>query len=148
MGQFTDAVDATTFTEQVAFAVGGFFLLFFVISPIVGMLIHRWIRKRATWVFIACVVTFLIQVLTIGLFYILRFRFFIPLPDIPLLLLCGTFALVASLLSGRYLAWWLDGEEKSLLQVEFESLTEEEMLPFDHRKRAHLKRRDKARGYK
>ncbi len=130
-----------------AFAVQGILVLFFVVSPLMGTMMHRGIAKRSTLVLVTCVMALLGNLIYMGMVHILRTS--IPktaISDFAWIILSFLTAVSLTWLVGRYLYWLLnDHFEPAAWVTEYEELTEADMLPFDRRRKQEMERRKRSR---
>jgi MFS family permease len=119
--------------ENVTIAILGFFVLFFIISPIVGGIMARRIGRR--WAFSMITGS---MVLTFSIVFVALFFFLLPnsldLSADQLSIISMAVAFGAAAFVGVYARWWLGVDSgPSLLEKEFEEL--EVDMPFDARRR-------------
>lgn len=138
---------ATQIALQFALAVQGVLVLFFVISPVMGSLIHRGVAKRSTLVLVVCTMIVIGNLVYMGMVYIVRQT--IPqsvIPDLIWIILSFCTAFSISVLIGRYLNWLLGDHEIPAVWVrEYEELSEADMMPFDRRRKREMERRKRSR---
>jgi len=132
---------------RVALAVQGFLILFFVISPLMGKLIHTGIDKFSSLVLIVCTMFIVGNLSYMGMVYAVY-----PLiPDgviHPLAWITLSFftAFSLSVLVGRYMNWYFsDNINPAVWVQEYEELTEADMMPFDRRRKREMERRKRSR---
>lgn len=126
-----------------ALVVQGVLVLFFVISPLMGKLIHQGIAKFSSLVLIVCTMFVVGNLSYMGMVYVIYRS--LP-PDIfnPFvwILLSFLVAFSLSLLVGRYMNWYLsDNFNRAIWTQEYDSLTDDEMMPFDRRRKEEMERR-------
>ena len=144
MNPFTGLEDDTA--TKFAFAIQGILIIFFVVSPVVGKLLHKAVAKASSLVLIICTMLLLGNLIYMGMVYIA----YPALPEgaiheyVWIILSFGT-AFSTSILVGRYMNWYLsDNFHGSIWAQEFENLAEEDMMPFDRRRKQEMERRKRA----
>jgi len=139
-------INPNELAEKLAFAVRWLFLLFFIISPIMGYLMARQIAKRSNQVIVWSVMVGLLNVIMAGGYFILREQIPVDrLPDWTLAALTSVGGTCISLLAGKYLKWWLEPPGPSEFEREFLNLKPEEMSPLDVRRVQEMERRRRLR---
>ncbi|MCU0513853.1 MAG: hypothetical protein MUE40_14940 [Anaerolineae bacterium] len=132
---------------QVAFAIQGTLIVFFVVAPVLGWLLARGVARRANAVLAWCCAVLVVLVGSFGLNWLLR-RAIPPaqLPDVAVHGLSLAAALASGLLLARYLLWLLAEPGKAPWVIEHEQLQDDELLPFERRRKLEMARRKKLRG--
>lgn len=138
--------DAANLGVLLAFAVQGTFIVFFVISPIMGYLLARSIQSRVNGVIAWCAGVLVILLGNFGVSMLLR-RAIPPaqLPDFALTLLCGAGSVAAGVLLAKYIVYFLADPGKPQWVIEYENMQKDELLPFERRKYQEVERRKRAR---
>lgn len=140
-------IDFNDLAAQLAFAVQGFFVLFLVISPVMGYLMARQIANRTNQVIVWSVMVLLLNGVMMGGYVILRDH--IPdeyLADWMLAALTSVGGASSSILVGKYLRWWLEPPGPSEFEREFAQMKPEDMSPIDIRRQQEIERRHRIRG--
>lgn len=145
MGQFSGL--GNELALKLALAVQGVLVLFFVVSPLMGGLIHRQVAKRSTLVMVVAVMALIGNLIYMAMVHIARRH--IPetaISDFAWILMSFLTAFSISWLVARYLYWILSDNFYPAEWVrEYEELTDEDMLPFDRRRKQEMERRKKSR---
>lgn len=145
MGQFSGL--GNDLALRFALAVQGFLVLFFVISPLMGNLIHKGVARRSTQVLVVCVMALIGNLVYMMMVHLLRQ--FVPvtaISDFAWIVLSFLTAMSISWLIARYLHWLLsDNFELAPWVTEYEELTDADMLPFDRRRKQEMERRKRTR---
>jgi hypothetical protein len=130
-----------------AFALQGTLVIFFVISPLMGKLIHHGVAKVNTQVLVVCTMLLIGNLTYMGMIYIV----YPLLPqgaihEIVWIMLSFSASCSLALLIGRYINWMLnDNLEPAVWVQEYENLTEADMMPFDRRRKREMERRKQSR---
>lgn len=137
------------FATKFALALQGFLVIFFVISPMMGKLIHHSIAKASSLVLIVCTMLLIGNLVYMGMVYVV-YRL-LPegaIHEIVWSILSFGMAFSLSVLVGRYMNWMMsDNIEPAVWVKEYEDLTEADMMPFDRRRKQEMERR-KQTGHK
>lgn len=142
MDQLQTGTNATNLSFQLALAVQGTFIIFFVVSPLMGYLLARGIKNRVNFVISWCAGMLLVLVGSFGLNLLLRR--YIPveiLPDVAVSILSGVAAVAAGILLARYLVWWQADPGKPAWVIAHDKMATDEMMPFEKRRRHEMERR-------
>lgn len=131
---------------RLIFAMQGFLILFVVISPAIGKLMHQAIARASSLVLIVCTMILVGNLIYMGMIYVA----YPALPDDAIhpyiwviLSFCTSFSI--TILLGRYLNWQLsDNFSAAIWTKEYEELTDDEMLPFDRKRKREMERRKRA----
>ena len=129
--------------SQVAFAFQGVLICFFIISPLAGKLLHKAVAKASSLVLIVCTMLLLGNLIYMGMIYVA----YPALPEDAIhpyvwitLSFCTSFS--ATILIGRYMNWMLsDNIQAGIWTQEYDNLTEEDMMPYDRRRKQEMERR-------
>lgn len=144
MGAFGDMNNNTAM--QVVFAFQAMLIIFFVVSPVVGKLMHAAVAKASSLVLIVCSMILVGNLMYMGMVYVIYPIF--PEGSIHpyawiIMSFCCAFSV--SILLGRYMNWMLsDNFNASIWADEYENLTEDDMMPFDRKRKREMKRRKRA----
>jgi hypothetical protein len=134
---------------KLAIAVNGFFVLFFLISPLLGGVIHRGVRNRWALSVGTAMALLVFNIVFLGLNYLLRGAFTREMATTPQLVdpitITGLIAgLIAGLLVGAGL-WWYFTKPPSQLDREAAALQASEITsPTDERRLARIQKRGTA----
>jgi len=135
------------FALEIALAVQGILVIFFIISPLMGKLIHQGVAKFSSLVLIVCSMFIVGNLTYMGMVY----GVYRLVPDgtiHPLLWITLSFfvAFSLSILVGRYLNWYFsDNFNPAVWVQEYEELTDADMMPFDRRRKREMERRKRSR---
>ncbi|GEM_PF-2818751 len=132
---------------QLAFAIQGFLILFCVVSPVMGKLIHIGVAKFSTLVLIVCTMFIVANLSYMGMVYVVyptmpsqTFHLFVWI------ILSFLTALSLSALVGRYMNWFYsDNFNRAIWIQEYDALTDVDMMPFDRRRKQEMERRKRSR---
>ena len=131
---------------RIVFAMQGFLILFTVVSPIFGGLMHKAVAKASSLVLIVCTMLLVGNLVYMGMIYIA----YPALPEDaihPLIWIALSFCTAFSItvLLGRYMNWHLsDNFDAAIWTKEYDELTDEEMMPFDRKRKREMERRKRA----
>lgn len=128
---------------RVALGFQGTLVIFFMVSPLVGKMMHSAVAKVSNLVLIICTTLLVGNLIYMGMVYI-------GYPSLPdgtisnyvwiILSFCTAFSI--AVLVGRYLNWYLsDNIQPGIWSQEFDNLADEEMLPFDRLRKREMERR-------
>lgn len=129
------------------FALQGILVMFFVVSPLMGKLIHHGVAKASSLVLVVCTMLLIGNLMYMGMVYIV-YRL-LPAGVIHQLIwiimsFCASVS-VATLI-GRYMNWMMSDNFKAAVWTqEYEDLTEADMMPFDRRRKREMERRKQSR---
>jgi len=138
-------IDTNELGLAVVYAVQGFLLLFFVISPIGGAFIAGKIRRRSTSVIIMACLAIIFNVLFVGLTYLLQDRDTLP-EQSALLVGLAAAIIITAILGG--LTFWLYHDEQSAIEQERHNIAFDNAgsdFSFQQRRQKRLKKRAKRR---
>lgn len=140
------ALDPVSLGAQLAVAVQGFFVLFFVVSPILGGIVARQVGKSSTAVMVWSIGFLVLVVVNFGLNFGLRLLLPISfLSNEAIAVLSSVSATALALLSARYAKNLFGEYDDTFARQLHQKMIEEDMLPFDKRRQEWQKRREKAR---
>lgn len=136
----------TELAQKLAIAFQGMLILFFFVSPLMGKLLHYGIAKFSSIVIVVCTM-FIVGNLSYmsmvyGLYQIVPHEAF---SSTAWIILSFLVAFSLSLLVGRYINWYLsDNIDAAVWTKEYDNLTEEDMMPFDRRRKREMERRKRS----
>lgn len=132
---------------ELVLAIQGFLILFCVVSPLMGKLIHSGVAKFSSLVLIACSMFIIGNLSYMAMVYVI-FPLFPANTIHPLVWIVISFFTAFSLaaLTGRYMNWhFSDTFNPAIWVQEYDDLTEADMMPFDRRRKQEMERRKRSR---
>ena len=139
-------ISALDVATQVSIAFYGTLVAFFVVAPLLGALLATRMKKNPNAWIVASSALLILILVSVGMSYGLRVL--IPAERMSDLAVTAVSAFTAIALSGliaSYLTWHFS-EGGGLLAKEFDAMADEELAPFDRRRRAVMERRRQRRG--
>ena len=135
MDQF---IDTNELAVAVAVAVQAFLVLFWIISPLMGSIMWKGIRRGPVFVLILMLSLLVFNILFVGLTYLLQQQ----MADTPAGILAVTLTALIVIPSSAY-AIWLNRDTDTGLQREIKHLNQEHIVasPFEERRRERLKKK-------
>lgn len=149
MGQLTHTLGTPSeagLAAQMAFAFQFTLVLFFVISPMMGYFIAQGVKNRTNF-FIGWGIGVLIMLLgSFGLSFLLRAAIPVDaMSDMVVGILSCVAAVAAGILLAKYIVWAMADPGKPAWVVAHENLKDEDLLPFERRRKREEARRNRAR---
>lgn len=133
--------------QRFALALQGILVVFFVISPMMGKLLHQGVARYSSLVLVVCTMFIVGNLSYMGMVYIIYPE--LPPDSIPPLvwiMLSFLAAMSLSVLVGRYMNWFLSDKMDNTFYVkEYDNLSEADMMPFDRRRKREMERRKRSR---
>lgn len=135
------------FSIKFVLVLQGFLVVFFVVSPLMGKLVHQSIAKASSMVLIVCTMLLIGNVIYMGMVYgIYRILPKGTIHQIVWAILSFATAFSLSILVGRYMSWMMsDNFNSAVWKQEYDDLTEVDMMPFDRRRKQEMARRKHSR---
>ena len=138
-----EQVSSPAFSLYIAFIVQATLILFFVVSPIVGMFMHRAIAQTSTLVLVVCVCFLVADVGAFALFFGIRsIADESVIGDVPLGILSIVASGVVGILLGRYISWHYRAGGKPAYLKDVDEM--EFLSPVDRRRKQHMKRKKRS----
>ncbi len=133
--------------SQVAFAMQGTLIIFFIVSPIMGYVLAQQIKNRTRLVIGGGIGILIVLCGSIGL-TLLLIRLFPAgaLPDWAVVLLSFAFSGAIGMMVSRYIMWVMADPGTPQWLTESENRPYDELAPFEKRRRNEVNRRKAARG--
>lgn len=135
-------IDVDETTTAVVIAVQGFFILFFVVSPMVGSVMHAEARKRKNSVLVLGIMLLLFNLIFAGLTFVLQRWIGTPALNQAIAISSVLLAALVSILVGWYLSIYAR-RGPSLMEQELRYLASRDpasLAPFERQRMETLKR--------
>lgn len=138
-------VDAVGMVAQLVLVVQSTLVIFFVVSPLMGAIMWRTISNRVNFVLAWSAGVVVVLLSNYALTDLLRRA--IPeshLPALPRAIISASVSICIGLLLAVYIAWVTKAPGMPIWVKEHEARSDEDLMPFEIRRREWMKRRDRS----
>lgn len=133
---------ATQFAFHGVLALQATLILFFVVSPLMGMIIWRSTAKHYNRIMVLCFGVLITLLANIGINYLLRrLDSNKVMSDLAITVLSFIAAMALGIMLARGLAFFISPPGKPGWVIEMENIPDHELSPFDEKRRLHMARR-------